>query len=315
MKRIKLSLAIITAIALCANANAEELKKAVLGIEAFTYSRDFSEEDAQTIRSQIINAIQNTGRVIVADHNSNTNAALRAEAERRKQESAMDANTVAEMTSLNANSILTANLDQLVISKEIYEDFEYRKVGDKTEKYVKGRYPYLKATITYSVKITDCETGSVQCQETYQISSGSYSSYSHKAEYSTPEEAHKGILNKCVNQDTFSLLILNTFKAQGKILQVEEGNAKSAKTVYVSLGADDGIAEKQILEVYKEIDIAGEISRKLIGEVDVVEILGSSRCLAKVKKGGDVIQQVIATGGSLPVQSRSVQEKFFGGIK
>ena len=295
--------------------NAQELKKTVLGIENFTYSSSFSEADVEMVRNKIVNAIQKTGRVIVADHNSSINNALNAEAERRKQESAMDANSVADMTSLNANSILTAHLDQLSITKEIYEDKETKKVGDKYQTIVKGRYPYFKATITYTVKITDCENGAVQGQETFSYYDGTYNSIDHKPTYDTPEAAHKGIMNKCVNQYAFSILILNTFKAQGKILQIDEGDAKKAKSVYISLGSEDGVEKKQVLEVYKEIDIAGEISRKLVGEVEVVEVLGASRCLAKVKKGGDVIQQIIATGGNLPVQTRDVKQKFWGGVK
>lgn len=310
MKTIK-SLLLAFAVMCVSVANAQELKKTVLGIENFTYSTSFSEADVEMVRNQIVNAIQKTGRVIVADHNSSTNRALNAESERRKQESAMDANTVADMSTLNANSILTVHLDQLSVTREIYEDKETVKGSDgKYQTVVKGRYPYYMAVITYTVKITDCENGAVQGQENYSFSSGSYNIYDHKADYDTPEDAHKGIMNRCVNQDAFTILILNTFKAQGKILQIDEGDAKKAKTVYLSLGSDDGIKKKQVLEVYKELDIAGEISKKLIGEVEVVEVLG-----AKVKKGGDVIQQVMAAGGNLPVQTRDVKSKFWGGVK
>lgn len=55
--------------------------------------------------------------------------------------------------------------------------------------------------------------------------------------------------------------------------------------------------------------------KKLIGEVEVLEIIGASRCLAKVKNGGDVILQVMSAGGSLPVQSRDVKAKYWGGVK
>ncbi len=314
MKLIKLG-SLLLALMTAYTANAQELKKAVLGVENFTYLSSFSPADVETIRNQIVNAINNTGRVIVVDHSAVTNTALHAESERRKSESAMDANTVDDMVSLNANSILTVHLDQLSIAKEIYEEKETVKVGDKYQTRVKGRYPYMKATLTYTVKITDCASGAVQAQETYQLSDGNYSTYYHKAEYSNAEEAHKGIMRNCVDQDSFSLLILNTFKAQGRVIQIDEGTAKVAKTVYINLGSEDGIETKQILEVYKEIDISGEVSKKLIGEVEIVEVLGPSRSLAKVKKGGDVIQQVLSIGGNLPVQSRDVKMKTFGGIK
>lgn len=315
MKTMK-SLLLAFAVLCVSAANAQELKKNVLGIEEFTYSSSFTKDDVEKVRNQIVNAIQKTGRVIVADHNSSTNRALNAESERRKQESAMDANTVADMSTLNANSILTVHLDQLVITRETYEEKDLVKGSDgKYRTVVKKEHPYYKAAITYTVKITDCETGAVQGQETYSYSSGSYSVLDGGANYSTQQEAHEGIMKRCVDQDAFTILILNTFKAQGKILQIDEGDAKKAKTVYVSLGSDDGIKKKQVLEVYKEFDIAGEISRKLIGEVEVQEILGTSRCLAKVKKGGDVIQQVMAAGGNLPVMTRNVKAKFWGGVK
>lgn len=315
MKSIR-CLVLIALSVLLSSVNAQELKKTVLGIENFTYSSSFSEADVEMIRNQIVNAIQKTGRVIIADHNSSTSKALNAESERRKQESAMDANTVADMSTLNANSILTVHLDQLAITREIYEDRETVRGSDgKLQTVVKGKYPYYKAVITYTIKITDCEKGAVQGQETYSFSAGSYSTYSHKADYDSPDDAHKGIMNRCVNPDAITILILNTFKAQGKILQIDEGDAKKAKTVYISLGSEDGVEKKQVLEVYKEIDIAGEVSKKLIGEVEVVEILGASRSLAKVKKGGDIIQQVMATGGNLPVLTRDVKAKAFGGVK
>lgn len=314
MKFIK-SLMLVFAAMFVFSANAEEVKKTVLGVEKFSYSSSFSEADVQLIRDQIINAVQKTGRVIVVDRNSSTDNALNSESERRKQESAMDANTVADMTSLNANSLLTVHLDQMAITQETYIDKETKKVGDKYQTVVKGKYPYLAATLTYTVKIINCENGSVQAQETFKRSVGTFDRVDMKPEFTNQSDIHQAAINNCVDQDKFTILILNTFKAQGKILQVAEGDAKKAKAVYVSLGSEDGVQKKQVLEVFKEIDIAGEVSTQLIGEIEVVEIMGASRCLAKVKKGGDQIQMVMAAGGNLPVKSRSVKERFFGGVK
>lgn len=315
MKTIK-SLLLVFAVMCVSVANAQELKKTVLGVEDFTYSSSFSEADVEMIRNQIVGAIQKTGRVIIADHNSSTEQALHAESERRKQESAMDANTVADMSTLNANSILTVHLDQLTATQKVYVEKESVKGSDgKVREVIKGQYPYYEATISYTIKITDCKNGSVQLQQSFSNSAGRYDTYNHKAEYDNPQAAREAVVRNCVSQDKFTILILNTFKAQGKILQVDEGDAKKAKTVYISLGSEDGVEKKQILEVYKEVDVAGEVSKKLIGEVEVLEIMGASRCLAKVKKGGDLIQQVIAAGGKLPVQTRDVKAKFFGGVK
>lgn len=316
MKLFKcLLLLVVTAIGI-SSANAQEIKKSVLRIEKFSYSPDFSREDVEMIRNQIVKAIQNTQRVIVVDHDSSVDDNLRNESERRKQESAMDANSVADMVTLNSNSLLSVSLDQMEITREIEEEYKYEKMSDgKEKKVLVGKHPYLRARLTYTLKITDCQTGMVQARRTFEKTSGSWSSYYRKPDYETPEEAHQDIMRNCVSNDEIKLIILNTFKAKGMILQVDEGNAKKAKTVYIDMGSADGIQKGQILLVYKEFDIAGETTQKLIGEVEIREILGDTRCLAKVKKGGDVIQQVLSTGGRLPVETRDVKARFFGGVK
>lgn len=316
MKLIRCLLFVIFAIA-NVSADAQELKKKVLGIGAFTYSSSsFTREDVEIVRNQIIKAVQNTGRVVVVDHNSSTQHELYAEAERRKQESAMDANSVADMVSLNSNSILTVSFDQLSITRETYVDYEYVKGSDgKTQKKIKGKYPYLKGVFTYTVKITDCERGIVQAQQTFSTEDGWVDTETGQSKYSNAEEVREALMRRCVSGDQFKVLILNTFKPQGKILQINEGTTKKAKTVYVSLGSEDGIETKQVLEVFKELDIAGEISKRLIGEVQIIEILGPSRCLVKVKNGGEEIHQVMSSGGVLTVQTRDVKMKFFGGVK
>lgn len=315
MKLIKYLLLAIFAIANI-SVDAQELKKKVLAIGDFTYSKSFSKEDANLVRNQIVEAVQKTGRVIVVDHNASNQSELNEEAERRKQESAMGANAVADMVSLNSNSILTVNLDQMTVTKEIYEDYDYVKGSDgKSHKKVKGRYPYLKGVFSYTVKITDCETGMVQAQQTFSISDWGIDYDTFESKYKTADEAHNGLMRNCISKDEFKVLILNTFKSEGKILQIDEGNAKKAKTVYVSLGSDDGVEKKQMLEIYKEFNIAGEVSKKLIGEGEIIEVLGPSRCLVKVKKGGQEIQQVMSSGGVLTVQTRDVKVKFWGGVK
>ena len=69
MKLIKYLLVVIFAITNL-SVDAEELKKKVLAIGDFTYSKSFTKEDVSLVRNQIVKAVQNTGRVIVVDHNS-----------------------------------------------------------------------------------------------------------------------------------------------------------------------------------------------------------------------------------------------------
>ena len=291
MKNIKCILAAIAAFISFCGVNAQSSGKAVLGIEEFSYDSSFSETDVEVFRNRLIKAIQRTGRVIVIDYLTATDEAL------------------------TAGSTLTASLNRLDITREMYEDKETRKVGDKYQTVIKGRYPYLKATVNYTIKIIDSNDGNVLNQEDYTISKGSYKTYDRKSEFANWEEAHNAIIDQCINQDDISVLILNTFKVQGRILQIDKSDAKKAKTVFISLGADDGIKTRQILEVYKEFDIAGEISQMLVGEVEILEILGTKRCLAKVRKGGDEILKVLNSNGSLPVCTRDVEVQLFGGVK
>lgn len=77
------------------------------------------------------------------------------------------------------------------------------------------------------------------------------------------------------------------------------------------MGEADGLTKGQSLEVYKEINIAGANSNKLIGEVKILEVMGASRCLAKVSKGGEDILQVMSAGGNLPVKTKEVKQGIF----
>ena len=291
MKRIKYLLAVVATVMIAFQSSAQEIRKTVLGIDNISYSNYFSQIDEEMFRGQLVSAIQRTGRVIVVDYNATNENAI------------------------DADCMLSASLDRLTIKEEFYEEKESRKVDGKYKTFIKGRYPYIKATINYSIKIIDCSSGSIINQNSYTISTGYLNTASHKPDYLSFSAARKGIMEKCVNPDDIAVLILNTFKVQGMILQMDKGDARKAKTVYISLGSDDGIEPRQILEVFKEFEIAGEISQKLIGEVEITEILGSSRSLAKVRKGGDEILNCLSSNLRMPVITRDVATQLFGGVR
>lgn len=282
-----LLLALATTVVFCANA--QESRKSVLGVEKITYSSSFSSSDAALVRNQIIDAINKTGRVLVVDRGSSARSAL------------------------NTNSLLSVNLDQITTSKEIFVNYVYVKGSDgKSKKVEDGRHPYFAATITYTVRITDCQTGAVQAQETYDMSVGGYNLEKRRSLFPSEDAAREHLIHNCINQDEFTILILNTFKLHGKILQIDQVKGQKAKSVIINLGSSDGVSAKQRLEVYKEVLVAGEVSGKIMGEVEVVEVLGNSRCRCKVKSGGNEIQQVISAGGGLTVVSKNVEKGYWG---
>lgn len=102
------------------------------------------------------------------------------------------------------------------------------------------------------------------------------------------------------------------FKIEGTIVQIEEVKNKKAKTVYIDLGKTKGVLESQKFLVYAEVDIAGEISRKEIGQLNVKEVLSAGRSLCKVTKGGEEIFRLNQEGTKLIVVSR--KQTFMGGI-
>lgn len=292
MKRINYLLAVVATVMMVLPSSAQENRKTILGIDNVSYSKYFSQIDEEMFRSQLVSAIQRTGRVVIVDYNATNENAI------------------------DADCMLSASLDRLTVSEEIYEDKETRKMDDgKYKTFIKGRYPYIKATVNYSIKIIDCGSGTIINQQSYTISSGYLNTANHKPDYLSFSAAHKGVMEKCVKPDDIAVLILNTFKVQGMVLQMDNGDARKAKTVYISLGSDDGVEPKQILEVFKEVNIAGEISQRLIGEVEITEILGSSRSLAKVRKGGDEILSCLVSGCRMPVRTRNVSVKLFGGVR
>ena len=106
--------------------------------------------------------------------------------------------------------------------------------------------------------------------------------------------------------------IINAFPVGGSIVALGDADSKKAKTVYVDLGSNDGISTGQKLEVYALVDIAGQQSRKLLGELKIEEVMGGNRSLCKVTKNGEQILQEINNGGALPVESKEQKTNFLG---
>lgn len=265
------------------------VKQPILGIMPITLPTYYSENDKNILQSKIEEAVRNTGRVYVVESKLLDRA--------------------------DVKYYLTVNVSSLEAKSDIYVDETYEKQGDSYKKIIKGRYPYCEANMKYSIKITDSATGRTEKCEFYEKSEGGINIVNKSCEYNSDYDAYMALLKSCIKQDEITVLIFNTFKPKGKILQVEEGDAKKAKTVYIDLGKDNGIAQKQVLEVYKETNIAGEIASTQIGELEIVEVLGTNRTLAKVKKGGDEIQKALSSGKTITVIPRDVKVKFWGGVK
>jgi hypothetical protein len=138
---------------------AQEVKKSVLSVYAFQYASSFGEADVVTVRNKIIATIQETGRVAVVDNSSLTANALTNEAERRKQETAMnDAGRVADISTLDANFILTGTLGSLTVTRSDVQTKDGRTLVSYDSK------------INYTLSIINPANGTVVSQKTFDES-------------------------------------------------------------------------------------------------------------------------------------------------
>lgn len=261
-------------------------KKPVLSVERFTGS--VNNKTIELLRNNVISGIQRSGRVEVVDISNED--ALKAEQARREREEAMgDAGRVEDMTALMSNAILKGTVDNLTVTRKQRKNYDGKIVT------------YYEAVVSYSLSIINASNGTLVESKTFKSS----------ADGDTEQLAATACLE--VKQKPLERFINNAYKADGKILQTED-DGKKAKKVYVSLGSNDGVKKGQKLEVYKEIDIAGEISRKLIGEITIEEVMSASRCLCKVNKGGDVILVEFNKDTKMPVTTKEEKAGFFSSM-
>lgn len=279
MKKLLFTLA-FCAVALIAGAQAN---KPVVTVEAFTGPY---EGYVELLRSKVIAAVQASGRVNVVDV---ANASqLDAEVERRKSELAMnDAGRVGDVSTLMSNGILKGSLNNLTTTRTEGTDYDGK------------RYVKFSTSIEYTLTLVNAENGTTIKQENFTDNgSGDTDKLSIDAAFN--------ITNAPIKR-----FILNAYPVSGKIVALDDADAKKVKTVYINLGSADGITKGQKLEVYKEIDIVGEKSQKLIGELTVEEVMGAGRALCKVSKAGDVILKEFNAGSILPVKTKEQKSGFF----
>lgn len=277
----------IITVAVASSAFAQTTKP-VLTVENFT--GNVGPQAIEMLRNNVIAGVQQAGRVEVVDIKNET--ALKAEQARREREEAMaDAGRVDDMTALMSNAILKGNIDNLVVTQR---ESKNAKTGKITI--------YFAAEIKYTLSIINASNGTLVVSKTFE----------NTASADTQELAATECLS--IKQKPLERFINNAYKVEGKILAIDEADAKKVKTLYVNLGSNDGIQKGQKLEVFKEIDIAGEISKKLIGELKILEVMGASRSLCKVDKGGDVILVEHGKGTNMPIRTKEQKSNFFSSM-
>lgn len=282
----KINLAFLLLLAFVCSVNAQEVTKPVLTVEPFTFAAG-DQQSAIALRNKVIAAVQQADRVMVVD--AANQDAINNEIERRKNELAMDdAGRVGDVTALMSNSLMKGSVDQ----------FNIKRVENRDKKTGKVSIRY-EASLSYTLTIINAANGTVLAQKNF--SSTGYGD--------TPNESGESALN--VKVTPIKQFIVNTFAVGGKVIAVDKTDKGKAKTVYVDLGSNDGMKKGFKLEVFKEVEIAGEKSKKLIGEIQIEEVMSGSRSLCKVGKGGDEILKCLESNISLPVKTKEQKSSFF----
>lgn len=174
--------------------------------------------------------------------------------------------------------------------------------SERTEIYGKDmkKHPGIQATVSFTLTLVDSQDGTTLRQEKFMCTGSA-------------DNQNEALMQavRVSGSDRIKNFILNAFPLLGSIVAVDEADAKKVKTVYIDLGTNDGLSKGHKLEIYKVVDIAGETSRKQIGELKVEEVMGGARSLCKITKNGDVILLELNNGTPLVVESKEQKAGFF----
>lgn len=256
-------------------------QKSVVIIDYFTNTASVDKSDASMLRSKVIDGINAINRVNLIDVESEATLAL--EASRRNSEMALEDKTARAgvMKTLGANYAIYGSVSKM--------DADY-KTSDSGSYYV--------GNIAYSLTVINLENGTVLGTKsfTYTGLTGNTGSSRNEAVVSTLNRV-KQSMDNFVNE---------YFKLSGTIVEMKEANKKGdqAKSVYISLGSDSGMAKGQLLEVFEVKMIAGKEAEINVGNLKVDEVVAGDLSDCTVTKGGKEIMTAFKAGSELRIKTR-----------
>ena len=256
-------------------------QKSVVIIDYFTNTASVDKSDASMLRSKVIDGINAINRVNLIDVESEATLAL--EASRRNSEMALEDKTARAgvMKTLGANYAIYGSVSKM--------DADY-KTSDSGSYYV--------GNIAYSLTVINLENGTVLGTKsfTYTGLTGNTGSSRNEAVISTLNRV-KQSMDNFVNE---------YFKLSGTIVEMKEANKKGdqAKSVYISLGSDSGMAKGQLLEVFEVKMIAGKEAEINVGNLKVDEVVAGDLSDCSVTKGGKEIMTAFKAGNELRIKTR-----------
>lgn len=266
MKRIITFAAMICAV-LCVSAQ----DKKVVVVEKFADNTTETNDVVDALRTDIIAGLNATTRLTVVDVNvmnglpTTTNERLKAFGEK------------------GINYVIGGTLNTMSYEK---------KTND-------GKTTYT-SNVSYTINVTDLETGESVASKTYTDLS---------TLNNTQAEAAIAVVKKAHSK--MKRFVDENFKVEAEVADIDQQNdKKGAITVYVTTGSAQGIKKGQIFEVFSKMTVAGQSVSKKIGELKAKEVMGDNLTLCDVKDGGKDIQAKHKAGVKMTVKSRAKKDPF-----
>lgn len=160
---------------------------------------------------------------------------------------------------------------------------------------------YYTSEINYTLTVTEVATGLTKVSETYKDTW-------HSGD-SKDEAIMKSIDEASKRMDKF---VDDNFKVEASIKALDQIDEKknAAKSCYVTTGSAEGVQKGQIFEVFAQMEIAGEMIDKKIGELKAKEIMSPTLTLCDVKNGGDAIKRNFEQKIQMKVRTRATKDTF-----
>lgn len=235
--------------------------KPVIGVAEFT--KEVDSKYAGAVAEKVVQIVTNTRRFIVVDRTSYEK--VKKELEFQKSEAFLDSkNTVKQDVALAAQYMIVGH----IVKMSVYA----MKNSDGT---VNG----YKASVAFTIKVNDVETGKTTEAESFQTEVSPLM----LSPESGVNEALKSI------EPSLTSYFIKTFPLSTKISKILTTKKEAASTVLIAGGKSFGFNEGDKLIVEKNELIDGKPYPSQIGELKIVKLAGDDFSECTVSNGGKEI--------------------------
>ncbi|MDE6740922.1 MAG: hypothetical protein K2J58_01165 [Muribaculaceae bacterium] len=258
--------------------------------QQFDNSAKVKDAWVETVRGAVLEGLHNTNRVNIID--AVTEASRYEEELRRLKENLAtdDLETTEALQTRGANVLISGDVTAIPV----------------TGTPIDGGTSY-KATATFILRIVNALDGTLIGSKTFTLpktfSVGTLTGLvTVNKSQDEAVQAIKGEITKAMKG-----FVAEAFPVAGTIEEVESlsKNNKEIETFYISIGSEDGLVKGEKLDVKTERKIGQKVAAKVIGEVEIMEIVGDDISLCKVRKGGADIKAAYDGGHTIKVSTKT----------